>query len=66
MKKSLNSKYTYYNLIADHLLVLSGDNLFKLSMVAFKETFGPPDNIETNSSALASKNTRVKNAFERT
>jgi hypothetical protein len=35
-------------------------------MVAFKETFGPPDNIETNSSALASKNTRVKNAFERT
>lgn len=49
-----------------HLLELSGEILFNVSIVSDIGTFGPPDRIDTISSTLASKKTLVKNALERT
>ena len=57
--KSLTNQY----LICTHLLEFKGDVLFKLSTKSVIEILGPPEKMETISSDLASKNTRVKNAF---
>ena len=55
-----------YNLIVAHLAELSGEIRFKVSMASDTGTFGPPESMDTISSTLASKNTRVKKAFGRT
>ena len=45
------------------MLEFKGEILFKLSTKSVMEIVGPPEKIETISSDLASKNTRVKKAF---